>query len=206
MIDNVTVVAVTKMQSCAAIQQVYAAGYRDFGENYLSEALPKINTLKDLDCTWHYIGNIQSNKCKNLAQYFDVVQTVSSVKILQELNKWNQFFNKSQQILIQIKLLPDANKGGCSCDESIALLEMMSSLPYLRLRGFMTILPLGISEEQQYQAFLKLKNFLDECNQNYHLDMCTLSMGMSDDYQQAIKAGSNMIRLGRAIFGEHREN
>jgi PLP dependent protein len=200
--ENVTVVAVTKTQNVEKIQQAYQKGLTHFGENYLNEALPKIQTLKSLDCQWHYIGTIQTKKCKKLAQYFDWVETVASLEIAKELNRFNQIFNKTQNILIQIKILPDENKGGATFLQAKELIKITKDFPMLHFRGLMTILPMGLSEDEQLHAFQQLKTFFDECNQQYGLGMDTLSMGMSDDYPQAILAGSNMIRLGRAIFGE----
>lgn len=200
--ENVTVVAVTKTQNVEKIQKAYQDGFKHFGENYLNEAVPKIQTLESLDCQWHYIGTIQTKKCKKLAQYFDWVETVSSLAIAKELNRSNQILNKTQNILIQVKILPDENKGGATFSQAQDLMKMAQEFPMLHFRGLMTILPMGLNEDEQFQAFQQLKTFFDESNQQYGLGMDTLSMGMSDDYPQAILAGSNMIRLGRAIFGE----
>jgi pyridoxal phosphate enzyme (YggS family) len=200
--DSVTMVAVTKTQSPEAVETAYASGVRHFGENYLNEAQEKILALKNLDCQWHYIGLIQTKKCKKLAELFDWVQTVCSESIADELNRCNQLLAKKQNILIQVKVLPDENKAGLSFSECLDLIEKIKVLPYLKLRGLMAILPLGLEENEQYLAFLSLKNFFDECNQHLEEPMDTLSMGMSDDYQIAIRAGSNMIRVGRSIFGE----
>jgi pyridoxal phosphate enzyme (YggS family) len=200
--DSVTMVAVTKTQSPEAVETAYASGVRHFGENYLNEAQEKILALKHLDCHWHYIGLIQTKKCKKLAELFDWVQTVCSESIADELNRCNQLLAKKQNILIQVKVLPDENKAGLSFSECLDLIEKIKFLPHLKLRGLMAILPLGLDENEQYLAFLSLKKFFDECNQHLEEPMDTLSMGMSDDYELAIRAGSNMIRMGRCIFGE----
>ena len=199
---HVTIVAVSKTQPIEQIRQKHALGFSHFGENYLNEAEIKIKSLLDLNVQWHYIGHIQTKKCKKLARYFDWVQTVESEAIAQELNRCNQNLNKIQNILIQVKVLPDEHKGGCSFLECRELIAKILPLKHLKLRGLMTILPLGLSKKEQYQAFENLKVFFNESCQTYQIDMDTLSMGMSDDYDQAILTGSNMIRLGRAIFGE----
>ncbi|HBB52277.1 MAG TPA: YggS family pyridoxal phosphate-dependent enzyme [Legionellales bacterium] len=200
--DSVSLLAVSKTQSIENIQQAYFAGIRHFGENYLNEAQEKILALKHLDCQWHYIGLIQTKKCKKLAELFDWVQTVCSESIAQELNRCNELLAKRQNILIQVKVLPDENKAGCSFSQCLELMEKIKDLPHLRLRGLMCILPLGLDEQAQYHSFASLKKFFDECNESLDEPMDTLSMGMSDDYLVALRAGSNMIRLGRVIFGE----
>lgn len=200
--DSVTLLAVTKTQSIEKIQEAYFAGIRHFGENYLNEAQEKILALKHLDCQWHYIGLIQTKKCKKLAELFDWVQTVCTLPIAEELNRCNALLGKRQNILIQVKVLPDENKAGCSFSQCLELIQNIKDLPHLRLRGLMCILPLGLDEQAQYHAFASLKDFFDECNKSLDEPMDTLSMGMSDDYPTALRAGSNMIRLGRVIFGE----
>jgi len=157
--DSVSLLAVSKTQSIEKIQQAYFAGIRHFGENYLNEAQEKILALKHLDCQWHYIGLIQTKKCKKLAELFDWVQTVCSESIAQELNRCNQLLAKRQNILIQVKVLPDENKAGCSFSQCLELMEKIKNLPHLRLRGLMCILPLGLDEQAQYHSFASLKKF-----------------------------------------------
>ena len=200
--NGVTLVAVSKNQLIEKIKAAHEAGVRHFGENYLNEAQLKIGALNDLNCHWHYIGFIQTKKCKKLAELFDWVQTVCSLKIAQALNHWNLLLDKRQNILIQVKVLPDVNKGGCTLEECSDLIDAILLLPHLKLRGLMTILPLGLTAEEQFKAFETLKKFFDKCNQCLVEPMDTLSMGMSDEYSIALHAGSNMLRIGRAIFGE----
>ncbi len=195
---SVTLIAVTKTQPLDKIEGVYYQGVRHFGENYLNEALLKIQNCSLPDIQWHYIGQIQTKKCKKLAQYFDWVQTITDEHIAKTLNDCNQTLGKKQNVLIQVKVLPDEQKGGIALKDCPKLIDTIQQLPHLRLRGLMTILPLGLSPEEQYKAFLRLRIFFNKNNTS----MDTISMGMSDDYTQAIQAGSNMIRIGRAIFGE----
>lgn len=196
--SNVTLVAVTKTQSLTKIEEVYNRGVRHFGENYLQEGEEKILNFQRPDVQWHYIGLVQTKKCKKIAKYFDWVETITSENIALTLNECNHALEKIQNVLIQVKLLPDENKSGISLEDCPSLIKYIQQLPHLRLRGLMTILPQGLNSQEQFKAFSRLKTFFDE--QSPALD--TLSMGMSDDYQQAIQAGSNMIRIGRAIFGE----
>lgn len=196
--NSVTLVAVTKNQPLEKIEEAYHQGVQHFGENYLNEALLKIQSCSLPDIKWHYIGQIQTKKCKKLAKYFDWVQTITNEHIARTLADCNQALGKIQNVLIQVKVLPDEHKGGISLEDCPQLIDTIQQLPHLRLRGLMTILPFGISPEEQYKAFLRLKIFFDKNRKS----MDTLSMGMSDDYTQAMKAGSNMIRIGRAIFGE----
>lgn len=195
---SITLVAVSKTKPLERIEAVYHQGVRHFGENYLNEALLKIQNCSLADIQWHYIGQIQTKKCKKLAKYFDWVQTITDEQIAKTLNDCNQALEKTQNVLIQVKVLPDKDKAGISLQDCPKLMDTIQRLPHLRLRGLMTILPLGLAPEEQYHAFLSLKQFFD----GSEMTMDTLSMGMSDDYHQAIQAGSNMIRIGRAIFGE----
>jgi pyridoxal phosphate enzyme (YggS family) len=192
---------VSKQQSPTRIREAYQNGLRAFGENYLQEAIPKIEMLQDLEIEWHYIGQIQRRKCKKIAQYFHWVESVDSLNIAEKLNQCNQQFGKQQQILIQVSLFDEQQKNGCLLHELTQILEAIPCLHGLKCRGFMTILPNGLNADAQLNAYQKLNHLMQYYNRVYQLNMDTLSMGMSDDYRQAILAGSHIIRVGQAIFG-----
>jgi len=199
---DVLILAVSKTQSPEHIRQAFEAGLHDFAENYLQEAIEKINVLHDLTCTWHYIGLIQSKKCKNISKYFQWVHTIDRLEIARVLNEANIKHQKTLNICIQINLLNEPQKGGIQADAVATLLQQIKSLQTLHIRGLMTILPNGLSSEQQFLAYSQLAELKGELNHQLGLNMDTLSMGMSGDYKEAIKAGSTIIRLGTAIFGE----
>ena len=193
--------AVSKQQSPARIREAYQAGLSAFGENYLQEALPKIDALQDLNLEWHYIGLIQSKKCKKIAQYFAWVQSVDDLKLAEKLNACNQQLGKKQNILIQVNLCDEPQKSGCSINNLANLLTAVAPLHALNCRGLMTILPHELDKEAQLTAYRQLNQLMHLYNQQLNLAMDTLSMGMSQDYSQAVLAGSNIIRIGQAIFG-----
>ena len=200
--QDITVLAVSKAQSIEKIREAYLAGIDNFGENYLQEAIDKIEKMQN--CHWHYIGHIQSNKCKKISQYFSWVHTVDRIEIAKLLDKANQSFQKKQNICIQINLFNEPQKSGITPDHVKQLITEILQLPHLHLRGLMTILPDHFTAPEQLQAYQQLAALLAKLNQTLHLNMDTLSMGMSGDYLQAIAAGSTMIRLGQAIFGERK--
>jgi pyridoxal phosphate enzyme (YggS family) len=195
------ILAVSKTQDCSAILEAHQAGIQHFGENYVQEAIPKIKALKDHSLIWHYIGRMQANKCKKVAQYFDWVQTIDDLGIAQKLNNANIHLAKTQNICIQINLFSEPQKAGISSSEALDFVQGILDYSHLKLQGLMTILPENLSSAQQIQAYAKLKSMLEDINQNFHLELKTLSMGMSGDYQQALAAGSTMLRLGQVIFG-----
>jgi pyridoxal phosphate enzyme (YggS family) len=199
--QNVKILAVSKTKPTDAILAAHQAGIFDFGENYVQEAIPKIEELKHYPLIWHYIGRLQANKCKKIAQNFDWVQTIDNFALAEKLNKANLDLAKTQHICIQVNLFGEEQKAGISPQATQNLVEAVLKLPQLKLQGLMTILPEHLSCEEQYQAYQNLKKLLIHLNHTLHLNLSTLSMGMSQDYREAIKAGSTMIRLGQAIFG-----
>jgi pyridoxal phosphate enzyme (YggS family) len=200
--QDVLILAVSKTQAPEHIRQAFEAGLHDFGENYLQEAIKKINVLHDLNCTWHYIGSIQSKKCKKISKYFQWVHTVDRLEMARLLDEANINHQKTLNICIQISLFNEPQKGGIPAATAESLLQQIKSLQTLHIRGLMTMLPEGLSSEQQFLAYSQLAKLKDTLNHQLSLKMDTLSMGMSGDYKEAIKAGSTIIRLGTAIFGE----
>lgn len=199
--QKITLLAVSKTQNPQNIVQAFQAGIIDFGENYLQEAIPKIESLKNYPIVWHYIGHIQTNKCKKISEYFSWVHTLDRVETAQKLNSACALYHKNLNVCIQVNLFSEPQKSGIDTQNLDMLIQKFQDFPHLKLRGLMTILPEALNAEQQYKAYLELAQLKTELNLKYHINMDTLSMGMSNDYLTAIKAGSTIIRLGQAIFG-----
>lgn len=199
--DAVQLLAVSKKQDVLAIRTAYAAGQRHFGENYVQEALEKIAQLKDLDISWHLIGGLQSNKTAEVAESFAWVHSVDRLKIAQRLSKQRPTHLAPLNICLQVNIDNQQSKSGCSVDEVESLVKAILLLPQLSLRGLMIIPQAGNS-----QAFLQLANLRQHLlatipNLSPQV-FDTLSMGMSEDLEAAISAGSTMVRVGTAIFGK----
>ncbi len=202
---NVRLIAVTKQVSVEAMREAYAAGIRDFGENRIQEALPKQEQIQDLpDICWHFIGHLQINKAKKAIEHFEWIHSVDSLKIAQRLDRLAAKLPKQPQVCLQVKILPDPNKYGWDISELLAALPELDRCNHLKIRGLMTILPLGLSESEMLAAFEATRSLAEKIKQQNwsNLSLEELSMGMSADYLLAVKAGATMIRLGRIIFGE----
>jgi pyridoxal phosphate enzyme (YggS family) len=202
---NLEILAVSKGQSVTAIEEAFAAGIRHFGESYWQEAFPKIQALQKLPITWHFIGPIQSNKTKLIAEHMDWVHSIDREKIAKMLSLYRPPHLKPLNLCIQVNLDKEPNKAGVSlqnCQNNlIALAKTIQTLPKLCLRGLMCIPKAGKHPEEQLQGFRQLALLFKELNQQLPNKLDTLSMGMSEDYLAAVKAGSTFIRIGRAIFG-----
>lgn len=186
------IIAVSKGQPLEKIQKAIALGQTIFGENYLQEALPKILALKEKNLEWHFIGQIQSNKTRDIATYFSWVQSLDNLKIAERLNNQRPTHLPPLQICIEINEGHHPNKPGIPLSKLPIFIEKLKTLPHLHWRGLMTT----ITEEYETvaNAFHQLKK------QGHDID--TLSMGMSNDYKKAIELGATMIRVGTAFFGE----
>ena len=199
---SVKLLAVSKQQSVEKICQAYETGLTDFGENYLQEALEKMERLASLAITWHFIGSIQSNKTQAIASHFDWVHTVDRLKIAQRLNAQRPEAMAPLNVCIQVNLSNEATKSGVNLDEVKPLAQAIAQLPRLNLRGLMAI-PAPIHEfEEQRALFTGLYTIYSELNQELVQKLDTLSMGMSHDYKAAIAAGSTCVRIGSALFGQ----
>ena len=194
---TVGLLAVSKTKPAEAIRQAFAAGTRDFGENYLQEALEKQLELSDLPLTWHFIGPIQSNKTKPIAEHFAWVHSVDRLKIAQRLSDQRPAHLPALNICLQVNVSGEASKSGCNPDELPALAQAVTQLPNLRLRGLMTIPEPTDNPNEQRAAFARLR----ELQQDLNLDLDTLSMGMSHDLEAAIAEGATWVRIGTALFG-----
>lgn len=205
--QQVALLAVSKTKPVEAIEQAYAAGQRLFGENYVQEGIEKIHSLQHLkDIQWHFIGPLQSNKSKAVAEHFDWVQSVDRLKIAQRLSAQRPPQKAPLQVLLQINISGEDSKSGVTDNaELLALAEEVNALPNLTLRGLMAIPAPQQNEEAQRLVFNQLHQLFELLRARYP-QVDTLSMGMSGDMQAAIQAGSTMVRLGTAIFGERQKN
>lgn len=199
--SNVTIIAVSKSQPVSSIIAAYETGITNFGENYLQEALLKAQQLTHLPLTWHFIGRLQSNKLKAIAENFDWVHTVTTLEQAEKLNKYSNLKKNLLNICLQINVDNDPAKGGIAPEDAVILAKQCISLNNIKLQGLMTILNANCDEQAKIQAYKQLAVLENKINQALNLQLNILSMGMSDDYKAAIAAGSNMIRIGTAIFG-----
>jgi len=198
---SVTLLAVSKRQPVAKIREAAAAGLRDFGENYLQEAVEKQRHLEDLPkLIWHFIGPIQSNKTRGISENFDWVHSVDRSKIARRLSEQRPPHLKPLNICIQVNLSEEDTKSGTTTTKAADLCALTDSLKNIRLRGLMAIPAPTDNIYVQRENFMALSRLFDTL-QSKHPSMDTLSMGMSNDYGPAILQGSTMIRLGTALFG-----
>ncbi len=196
----ITLLAVTKAQSAESIRLAATAGVTDFGENYLQEALPKMDQLADLRLTWHYIGKIQSNKTRTIAERFDWVHSVERLSVARRLSEQRPFHAPPLNLCIQVELVPEPNKAGVEPGAVAALAAAITGLPRLRLRGLMCIPPEQPDPAAGRATFARLRLLLEELNA-LGLKLDTLSMGMSADFESAIAEGATLVRIGTALFG-----
>ena len=198
--DSVQLLAVSKTKPASLIREAYAAGQTRFGENYLQEALQKQVQLADLPIEWHFIGAIQSNKTRAIAEHFDWVHTVEREKIARRLNEQRPPDKPPLNICLQVNLDRETSKAGITLEQLPALLDSVAELPNIRLRGLMAIPAPREDFESQRLALLPLSRALQSLRQN-HPGLDTLSMGMSADLEAAVAAGATLVRVGTDIFG-----
>lgn len=196
----ITLVAVGKTYPAERIRALAALGQRHFGENYVQEALAKIAACADLDLTWHHIGPLQSNKCREVAGHYDWVQSVDRAKLIEPLARHRPAGRPPLNVLLQVNVDAEAGKSGCPPAEVPALAAAVAGESRLRLRGLMAI-PRPYPEQARRRAsFARMKALFDALR-GEHPQLDTLSMGMSDDYALAIAEGATMVRIGSALFG-----
>jgi pyridoxal phosphate enzyme (YggS family) len=197
---DVTVVAVSKQQPAEAIRAAFDAGCRDFGENYVQDALPKIAALADLPVTWHFIGHVQGNKARDVAENFDWVHAVDRAKIARALSRARPNGRAPLNVCIQVNISHESTKGGVTAGEAPALASEIAGLEGLALRGLMGMASPTEDVAQQRAEFASLRQAFEALvAQGHRLD--TLSMGMSQDFEAALAEGATMVRIGTAIFG-----
>jgi pyridoxal phosphate enzyme (YggS family) len=202
--DSITLLAVSKGHDAAAVRAVAQLGVEHFGESYLQEACPKLDALAGLELCWHYIGRLQANKTRAVAERFAWVHGVDRLRIAERLASQRAPLAPPLNVCLQVKLAPDATKGGASAAEARELVAAIASLPRLRLRGLMCMLPEGLDTAAQRTRFDAVRELYEDLRrEGAALD--TLSMGMSGDFEAAIAAGSTMVRIGTALFGARAE-
>ncbi|MDF0734065.1 YggS family pyridoxal phosphate-dependent enzyme [Pseudomonas entomophila] len=194
---SVRLLAVSKTKPASAIREIHAAGVRDVGENYLQEALAKQQALRDLPLIWHFIGPIQSNKTKAIAEHFDWVHSVDRLKIAQRLSEQRPASLPPLNICLQVNVSGEDSKSGCTPSALPVLAQAVASLPNLRLRGLMAIPEPTDERAAQEAAFARLR----QLQEGLGLGLDTLSMGMSHDLEAAIAQGATWVRIGTALFG-----
>ena len=196
--ETVQLLAVSKTQPSESLREMYQAGQRAFGENYLQEALDKIENLNDLDIEWHFIGHVQRNKTKHLAASFAWVHGVDRLIIAERLSSQREASQVPLNICLQVNIDAQDSKDGCQPNEVAELVQRISQLPQLKLRGLMVI-----PAPNNTQAFSDAKQLFEQVKSEHAHpeDWDTLSMGMSGDMTEAIAAGSTMVRVGTALFG-----
>lgn len=198
--SEITLVGASKRQSDELVGAFHAAGLKDIGENYLQEALSKRKSLTNLDLKWHFIGQMQSNKSRLIAENFSWVHGIDKLKHAQRLGAHNPRSTEIN-ILLQINADDEASKGGAKLSDAADLSAQIAEINGVRLRGFMLIPKAREQEAAQRAVFAKAKEQLTLCNQQYGLAMDSLSMGMSGDLEAAIMEGSTMVRIGSDLFG-----
>jgi len=201
--DEIKLLAVSKTKPNSDIIEAYQAGQRLFGENYVQEGEQKISELsaKYPDIEWHFIGPLQSNKTKIVAQHFDWMHTLSRLKIAQRLNEQRPDHQSPLQVCIQVNISQEDTKSGIDADEVMALATQINQMPKLTLRGVMAIPTATDDIQVQQDEFSKLQCIYQNLQQHFE-NIDTLSMGMSGDLDVAIANGSTMVRIGSAIFGD----
>jgi len=198
---SVQLLAVSKTRPIEDIHAAFNANQYHFGENYLQDALPKIGALAEKDIVWHFIGPIQSNKTRQIAQNFDWVHTIDRLKIAQRLSEQRDPEQKPLNVCIQVNTSGESSKSGINIEETLILAKEISLLSNLHLRGLMTIPAATDDFNLQRQPFHLLRELKDEI-QSQGIELDTLSMGMTNDMEAAIAEGSTMVRIGTAIFGQ----
>lgn len=201
--EDITLIAVSKTMPLELVQQAYRLGLKDFGENKVQDALPKIAAFQPEDLNWHMIGHLQSNKASKVVGSFACIHSLDSLHLANVLNRHAQEHGKRQAVLLQINVSGEESKEGMTLEEAPELARQILTLPYLEIQGLMTIAPRVENPEEVRPVFRRLRLLRDRLrDQLPQASWQHLSMGMTDDYLVAITEGATMVRIGRAIFGE----
>ena len=201
--SQVKIIAVTKYYGVDRLIEAYDVGLRDFGENKVLDAINKIESLPQNirdDSAFHLIGHLQSNKVKKAVKYFDIIHSVDSLKLAQKIDVEAKAINKCQKILLQVNYAKEESKTGFSVEGLFEAYPEIQKLKNVKIEGLMTMAPKSMSENELYALFDGVKKLKFELNSKYEDSIEELSMGMSQDYLEAVKCGSTIIRLGKKIF------
>lgn len=200
-LGSVVLVAVSKTKPNSDIEALYAAGQRDFGENYVQELVDKQASLPE-DIRWHFIGHLQSNKVKYIASFVHLIHGIDSIKLLQEVNKQAIKANRVIDCLLQMHIAQEETKFGLDEEELNNILDQLHAFPHVRVRGLMGMASFTENQEQVKMEFSLLKHYFDTAKARLSSpEFDTLSMGMSGDYTLAIEQGSTLVRIGSLLFG-----
>jgi PLP dependent protein len=201
--ETIRLVAVTKTVPTARVRQAIRAGATILGENYIQEARAKFNDLATCPVSWHFIGHLQSNKAKYAVRFFDLIHSVDTLKLALELDKQSQKIHKIQKILIQVNISEQASKSGVNVKDTLRLLKDISALEYLQVDGLMTLPPYFNAPEKVRPYFTALRELRDRLDEQgvSNIRLNELSMGMTGDFEVAIREGATLVRIGTAIFG-----
>jgi len=197
---SVMLLAVTKGMPPQTVEQAIEAGQMFFGENKVQEAKAKI-PLCPGRCRWHMIGHLQSNKCRDAVQLFEMIESVDSVALAEELNKWSDKTGKRMPILLEVNVAGEASKFGLKPEQTADACCAINELPRLEVHGLMTIAPWTPDPEKVRPAFRRLRELKAACEEKLGAPLSHLSMGMSGDFEVAIEEGSTIVRVGTALFG-----
>ena len=200
-VDQITLLAVSKGHAASAVRAAYALGLVDFGENYVAESLPKIRATCDLPLRWHFIGRLQANKTRAVAEHFAWVHGIDRLRIAERLSEQRPVHGPPLNVCVQVNVAGEATKGGVAPAELPELLAALLPLPRLRLRGLMCMLPHEADALAQREGFAALRRLLEQANAG-GAALDTLSMGMSADLEAAVLEGATILRIGTALFGE----
>jgi pyridoxal phosphate enzyme (YggS family) len=199
-VESITVIAVSKGHAASKVRAAAACGVSHFGESYVQEAIPKLESLGDLQASWHFIGRLQTNKSRAIAERFDWVHGIDRLKIAERLSDQRPHYAPPLQVCLQVNIAAEDGKAGIGPGAAAELARAVATLPRLRLRGLMCILPADLGGADNRRHFASLRQLKDQLNtQSIGLD--TLSMGMSADFHDAILEGATLVRIGTAIFG-----
>jgi pyridoxal phosphate enzyme (YggS family) len=198
-------VAVSKLHSVEAVRTVYNAGQRDFGENYVQEALTKVDALPS-DISWHFIGHLQTNKVKYVAGRFGLIHGVDSLKLARSLHDRAQALNLVQDVLVQVNLAAEEQKSGILEKDLPPLAEFLAACRHLRWQGLMLMPPFFDDPERARPYFSRLRVLVQRLREDFGLPLPELSMGMTGDFEAAIEEGATLVRVGTRIFGERGTN
>lgn len=198
--DDITIIAVTKTHPASLIRMAVASGFHNIGESRIQEAEPKIKEIGSI-ARFHLIGHLQSNKAKKAVELFDVIQSVDSLKLAEEISKRAAEIDRTLECYLQVNCSGEEQKYGCDPGETLTLAEQINTLDNINLTGLMTIGPFVEDEETIRAAYSKCYQLYCQCRDKFGDEFDTLSMGMSGDLELAIAEGSTMIRLGTALFG-----
>ena len=204
--SGITILAVSKKKPAEMVRHLHGCGQRSFGENYVQEAVAKIQELSDIrgGVSWHFIGHLQRNKAKLAVQYFDCIETVDSLRLAKTLNRHARELGRVMDCLVQVNIGEDPAKSGVAPGSLVELLTSIQKLSFLRVKGLMTIHPWSSTRDEARDWFRRLRRLRDRVSADSSLpgvSLHELSMGMSRDFEEAVEEGATIVRIGTALFG-----